>query len=134
MYGTEDTSNVELLSHYGFVDRGASALSPSPTLASAFSPSPSPSPGASAADRRLIVSQPEAAAALAATLLSPLYLPYISPISPLYLPYIPPIYPLYPACISPVSPLYLLSARGGGRPRGHLRASNPNPNPSPPKP
>ena len=26
VYGTEDTSNVELLSHYGFVDRGASAL------------------------------------------------------------------------------------------------------------
>ena len=25
VYGTEDTSNAELLSHYGFVERGASA-------------------------------------------------------------------------------------------------------------
>ena len=29
VYGTEDTSNAELLSHYGFVDRGATLLSSS---------------------------------------------------------------------------------------------------------
>ena len=44
VYGTEETSNAELLCHYGFIDRGAAA-----------------------ADRRLVASQPEATAALSAT-------------------------------------------------------------------
>ena len=44
VYGTEATSNAELLCHYGFIDRGAAA-----------------------ADRRLVAAQPEAAAALSAT-------------------------------------------------------------------
>ena len=51
VYGTEDTSNAELLSHYGFVDRGASAAepnpdpNPNPNRALTLTPtSPSPSP------------------------------------------------------------------------------------------
>ena len=39
--------------------------------------------------------------------MSPLYLPYISPMSPLYLPYVSPISPLYLPYVSPISPLYL---------------------------
>ena len=38
---------------------------------------------------------------------SPLYLPYTSPIPPLYLPYTSPISPLYLPYTSPISPLYL---------------------------
>jgi hypothetical protein len=49
VYGTEDTSNAELLSHYGFVDRGASArlslrrrLTLPPTLTLTLTPTSTP--------------------------------------------------------------------------------------------
>ena len=83
-------------------------------------------------------------------LLSPLYLPYISPISPLYLPYISPISPQAQAVPGALAGDHRQDHRHGALPyrrarpdvragRGHLpqpllrasRAGNPNPNANP---
>ena len=60
--------------------------------------------------------------------MSPLCLPYVSPISPLYLPYVSPTSPLHLPYISPISPVQLdgptkVSLRGSFRqPKGNSPA------------